>query len=191
MGLRTYTLLFICVRACQVTSVVSNSWRPYGLQPTKLLCPWSGSPCPPPGDLLNPGIKPAFPTTPALQVDSLPLSHQGSPFCLYTSVLSEFLPASSESHLYSHCDIQSFLSLHVGGLVLAPSLQLLKSQNAQIPYVKMAQLLGCYLVAQVCPTLCDPMDCSPSGSSVYGISQARTLKWVAFSFSRGSSRPTD
>ena len=34
------------------------------------------------------------------------------------------------------------------------------------------------LVAQSCPTLCDPMDCSPPGSSVHGISQARTLEWV-------------
>ena len=36
-------------------------------------------------------------------------------------------------------------------------------------------------------TLCDPMDCSPPGSSVLGISQARILEWVAISFSRGSS----
>ena len=34
-----------------------------------------------------------------------------------------------------------------------------------------------------CPTLCDPMDCSPSGSPVPGILQARTLEWVAISFS--------
>ena len=36
------------------------------------------------------------------------------------------------------------------------------------------------------PTLCDPMDCSPSGSSVLEILQARILEWVAISFSRGS-----
>ena len=41
----------------------------------------------------------------------------------------------------------------------------------------------CYLVANLCPTLCDPMDCSPKGSPVCGISQARTLEWVAISFS--------
>ena len=35
------------------------------------------------------------------------------------------------------------------------------------------------LVIQSCPTLCDPMDCSPPGSSVHGISQARILEWVA------------
>ena len=39
---------------------------------------WSGLPCPPPGDLPNPGIKPAPPVAPALQADSLP-SHRGSP----------------------------------------------------------------------------------------------------------------
>ena len=39
-------------------------------------------------------------------------------------------------------------------------------------------------VAQSCPTLCDPMDCSPSGSSVHGILQARILEWVAISFLR-------
>ena len=44
-------------------------------------------------------------------------------------------------------------------------------------------------VAQSCPTVCDPMDCSPPGSSVHGIFQARVLEWVAISFSRGSSQP--
>ena len=44
-------------------------------------------------------------------------------------------------------------------------------------------------VAQSCPTLCDPLDCSPPGSSVHGILQARILEWAAISFSRGSSWP--
>ena len=44
-------------------------------------------------------------------------------------------------------------------------------------------------VAQSCPTLCDPVDCSPPGSSAHGILQARVLEWVAISFSRESSRP--
>ena len=46
-------------------------------------------------------------------------------------------------------------------------------------------------VAQSCPILCNPMDCSPPGSSVHGILQARILEWVALSFSRGSSWPRD
>ena len=44
-------------------------------------------------------------------------------------------------------------------------------------------------VTQSCPTLCDPMDCSPPHSFLHGILQARVLEWVAISFSRGSSRP--
>ena len=47
------------------------------------------------------------------------------------------------------------------------------------------------LVAQSYLTLCDPMDCSLSGSSVHGIFQARILEWVAIPFSRGSSQPRD
>ena len=40
---------------------------------------------------------------------------------------------------------------------------------------------------QSCPTLCDPMDCSPPDSSIHGILQARKLRWVAMPSSRGSS----
>ena len=43
----------------------------------------------------------------------------------------------------------------------------------------------------LCLTLCNPMDCSPPGSPVYGILQARILEWIAISFSKGSSRPRD
>ena len=46
-------------------------------------------------------------------------------------------------------------------------------------------------VAQSCPTLCNPMDCSLPGFSVHGILQARTLEWVAVYFSRGFSKPRD
>ena len=48
----------------------------------------------------------------------------------------------------------------------------------------------CYCsVTRLCPTLCNPMDCNLSSSSVHGISQARILEWVAISFSKGSSWP--
>ena len=52
-------------------------------------------------------------------------------------------------------------------------------------YIYSAKLL------QSCPTLCDPMDCSPPGSSVQQILQTRTLEWVATPSSRGSSQPRD
>ena len=45
--------------------------------------------------------------------------------------------------------------------------------------------------AQLWPILCDPMDCSPPGPPVHGISQARILEQVVISYSRGSSRPRD
>ena len=47
------------------------------------------------------------------------------------------------------------------------------------------------LVIKSCPTLCDPMDCRPPGSSVHGVLQARMMEWVAISFSRGSFQPKD
>ena len=46
-------------------------------------------------------------------------------------------------------------------------------------------------VPELCPTLCDSLDCSPLGSSVLGISQARVMEWVAISSSRGSSQARD
>ena len=46
-------------------------------------------------------------------------------------------------------------------------------------------------VAQSCPTLCNPVDCSLPGFSIHGILQARILEWVAISFSKESSRPRE
>ena len=48
----------------------------------------------------------------------------------------------------------------------------------------------CFL-AQLCLTFCDPMDCSPPGSFVHGILQARILEWVSMISSSGSSQPRD
>ena len=49
----------------------------------------------------------------------------------------------------------------------------------------------CVLVAQSYMTLCDTMDCSPTGFSVHGIIQARILEWIAISFPRGTSQSRD
>ena len=51
------------------------------------------------------------------------------------------------------------------------------------------EVLVCAKSLQSCPTLCDPIDCSPPGSSVHGNLQARVWKWVARPSYRGSSRP--
>ena len=75
--------MFSCNLAAMLSrSVVSNSLCTHGLSPARFLCPWgfsrqeywSGLPCPPPGDLLNPGIEPRFPT---LHVDSSPSEPPG------------------------------------------------------------------------------------------------------------------
>ena len=63
----------------------------------------------------------------------------------------------------------------------------LASHNQEIPM----QILNKLLVAKLCPTLCDPIDCSPPVSSVHGILQARILERVAIPFSRGSFWPRD
>ena len=54
-----------------------------------------------------------------------------------------------------------------------------------------AKTCACVLRPQLCPTLCNTIDCSPPGSTVHGIFQARILEWIAISYSRGSSRPKD
>ena len=128
---------------------MSDSFRPLRLQPTRLPCPWDF-----PGNNTGEGchflLQRIFPTQRSnpnrliWQVDSLPLSHQGSP----SFWLPFWLP----------------LTLPINVRV-----------KVKIP--------------QSCPILCNPMDCSLSGSSVHGIPQARILEWVAYPFSRGSSQP--
>ena len=49
----------------------------------------------------------------------------------------------------------------------------------------------CYYSACMFSVMSDPMDCSPPGSSVHGLLQARILEWVTISYSRGSSQPRD
>ena len=62
-------------------------------------------------------------------------------------------------------------------------------KETKIKYI-LLQIAMC-LVAQLCPILCDPKDCSPPVSSVVGILQARILEWVAMPSSRETSQPRD
>ena len=76
-----------------------------------------------------------------------------------------------------------------GGL---QSKRVAKSQSRLSAHARIAALQrGGGTVTESYLTLCDPMDCSPPGSSVHGILQARILEWVAMSSSRGSSQPRD
>ena len=60
-----------------------------------------------------------------------------------------------------------------------------QSQRTSPCLLTLPIFLGVCSVSQWCPALCDPMNCSLPGSSVNGILQARTLKWIAISFSKG------
>ena len=71
-----------------------------------------------------------------------------------------------------------------------------KFPNIFIPYIYIYIYIfirrgsdAVHVCAQSCPTLCNPMDCSLSGSSVHGILQARILEWVALPFSRNLPNP--
>ena len=101
----------MCVHACQVASVISDSLQPHGLWPTRLLCPWDSPD-------KNTGVD-------------------------------------------CHALFQ--------GLFLIQGLKLHTTTTTKS--------------LQPCPTLCNPTDGSPPGSPVPGILQARTVEWVAISFS--------
>ena len=64
-------------------------------------------------------------------------------------------------------------------------------EYSQHPTMHRTEKCHCCSVTRSCPTLWNPRNCSPLGSSVHGISQARILEWVAISFSRGSSWSRD
>ena len=71
---------------------------------------------------------------------------------------------------------------------LSSQLEWLKFFHDFVPNYVTSWRWKCQSLSQ---TLCDPINCSPPGSSVHGILQARILEWVAIPFSRGSSRPRD
>ena len=105
--------------------------------------------------------------------------------CLFS--LQACLPTAVSSSLTTKCP---------GRKLPTPSLLLSLKAGLQAPQplsgLMSTQLhLHSVLVTQSCPTLCHPMNCSPPGSSVHRILQARILEWVGIPFSRGSSPPRD
>ena len=86
---------------------------------------------------------------------------------------------------------QLILSVVACGFIFSLLIQFPKHfLSPPLPFVSFF-LCVCTKSLQSCPTLCHPMDCSPPGSFVHGILQARILEWVAMPSSRGSSRPRD
>ena len=85
--------------------------------------------------------------------------------------------------MYPGVLLHSSLTIHIQHIHTITELVGREFQKFASPFV-------CVCVhTQLCLSPCNPMDCSLSGSSVHGISQARRLEWIAISSSRGSSRP--
>ena len=117
------------------------------------------------------------------------------PFKTVSSSCGQFLaPAAKQySNLFfltgQNCDLQlgelsstlKYEKYITSKLCFLPSLPATSELHAGVP----AQLL------QLCSTLCDSMGCSPPGSFIHGILQAKILLWVAMPFSREYSQPRD
>ena len=224
--------IFICFCMCVCVCVLSCVWlfvTPWTITFQAPLSMnfsrweyWSGLTFPSLGDLPHLWIEPMSLVSPALQGDSLLLSHQ----CESESCSSE-LTLCNPMHYIVHGIIQARILERVAhpvsrgssrprdqtqvfltagdclpaeprGRPLFP-LMSFKDNSRGFSPLKVSYLISGHLgskqskfpimcaCAQSCPTLCDPMDCSPPGSSVHEIFQARILEWVAISYSRGSS----
>ena len=103
-----------------------------------------------------------------LKVASLP-SPQGliNYSIFYASITLQNLPSRSFDMLN-----YSFL------FTCCPQLQIIPLDQSQIILILLSPCVHVKSL-QLCPTLCDPVDCSPPGSSVHGILQARILEWIA------------
>ena len=137
---------------------------PHRQQPTRLPCPWDS-----PGK--NTGMGCHF----FLQCMKVKSESEVAQSCLTLSnPVDCSLPGSSVHGIFQA------RVLEWGAISDTVSLKNLFSENYQ-------RMCVCVLVAQSCPALCNPMDCSLPGSSVHGIFQARILEWVAIPVCRGAS----
>ena len=129
---------------------------------------------------------------------SLPFKagHFFKSFLIKVQLIYNFILVSGIQHSNSvfyrlnsqyYCTVYWYVYLHVLSYILshicrdptAGSLGILAPH-----YISVSPAVVVVVHAQSCPTLCDPMDCSPLGSSVLGISPAKILEWVAISSSR-------
>ena len=138
-------------------SIVSYSLRPHGLEPTRLLCPWDS-----PSN--NTGVDCNFLLQGIFLTWGLNRVSYGS--CIGRQILYHWITWEV------HC-----LSLS------AKQNQWFYLAKASVHNFDWIAAAAAAESLQSCPTLCDPIDSSPPGSPVPGILKARTLKWVAISFS--------
>ena len=147
----------VCLTLCDCMDYSLSGSSIHGESPGRY---WSKSPWPLPGGLANIRTEPR-PLT--LQVDSFlfesPRKHKNTEVGSLSLLHGIFLTQKSNQ-----------------GLLLAGRF-FTSRDTREAPKIHWSE------VAQSCPTLCDPMDCSLPGSSIHGIFQARVLEWVAISFS--------
>ena len=168
------------------------------------------------GIILIQGLNPHLLCLLHWKADSLPLTHQRSPFQLQLQYKPFFSPSSVEkcnhpsphpqSSILKNVQVvllsqtqENFLLLSFLASPFLPFSVLVLNFSANtfcgciVIFANMLHFLGsglCVLHAkllQACQTFCDSMDCSPPGSSVHGILQARIQEWVALSSFRESS----
>ena len=92
------------------------------------------------------------------------------------------------SHYFTYCcslHNWSWLYKFISGDITLSNFGERTKKEGVIWASKSFSCMGASWVARSCPTLYNPMNCSPPGSSVHGIAQARILAWVAISFSKG------
>ena len=166
-----------------------------------MVCPWNspgkntgvGCPFPSPGNLPNPGIEPV---SPSLQANFLPSVLPGKPQSHQKTILFQTSRSRGLKLAISWNNRKQRRRKEIKNTCCTFWLVMkFKSWSSHIQKRTFygwardleSYLCVCVLVAQWCPTLCDPMDCGPPGSSVHGILQARILQWVAIAFSRETS----
>ena len=122
---------------------------------------------------------------PAWRLNCLYLLPLPPPPSTPTSPLAIRILYSPQSRDYYYCLIPICNRL---SLINSPTIITKVQSNKMIQSPTRSLMCACTLS---CPTLCNPMDYSPPGSSLYGILQARTLEWVAMPSYKGSSWPKD
>ena len=95
---------------------------------------------------------------------------------------------NKNTHIYSYSPLDKLLRCSLKEGVIKEKVKEFAGSSLTSPNLLLKVKV---LVTRYCPTLCDPMDCSPLDSYVHGVLQARIREWAAISFSRGSSWPRD
>ena len=166
-----------CHTFCNPMQPHGTPWNPKGTHQVPLSMGfsrqeyWSGLPWPPPWDLPNPGIEPRYL---ALQEDSLPSEPSVLVVQSHPTLCNpiDYSPPGSSVHGIFQARILEWVAISFPEPPGKP--KYCSAAAAAAATVKSLQW---------CLTLCDPTDSSPPGSPVPGILQARTLEWVAISFS--------